>query len=173
VVRANPADIAATNLPVGERVSPSSVRVTTSSAALERDMARARLSGVTHHAYEIADSGREFLITDRVHVKFKAGTKPDAISRLANTYALVPTRVYSDTEVLYQLTDATGMNPVKLVVKLSESERHVVEKAEQDLNHRPLKTVALPTDERYLRQWHLHTRLQDPQFDVRASASRR
>jgi len=79
VVRAAPDAVAAAKLQPGERMSPSSLRVTTSPAELEQDMARAREVGVTHHAYELADSSREFLITDRVSVVFK----PDAVADVA------------------------------------------------------------------------------------------
>ena len=171
VVRATPDRLRAASLPSGEPVSPSSVRVTTQGSRVEQEMADARRIGVTHHAYEEADTGREFLITDRVYVKFKPSTDPAQVAELANRYALVLAQRYSDREALFQLTDATGMNPVKLVVKLCEQEPSV-ETAEHDLNHRVSRAaVALPTDDRYLSQWHLHTRGVSSAFDRRSSSN--
>ena len=62
------------------------------------------------------------------------------------------------------------MNPIKLVVKLTEEEP-LVEVAENDLNYR-MKTyqLSLPTDPLYARQWHLHTHLVNEAFDSRASS---
>ncbi|MGB7951545.1 MAG: proprotein convertase P-domain-containing protein, partial [Candidatus Binatia bacterium] len=62
-----------------------------------------------------------------------------------------------------------GMNPVKLVVKLTEEEPNV-EAADHDLNRRAkMFQFALPTDPSFARQWHLHRRLADPAFDPRSS----
>jgi subtilisin-like proprotein convertase family protein/subtilisin family serine protease len=170
VVRAAPDKVALAGLSPAERTSPSSVRVRLAPADLESAMARARLIGATHHAYERQDSGQEFLITDRAFVRFKDGTSEADVAAVASKYGLVTAERLSARDFLYQLTDATGMNPVKLVVALSENEP-AVERAENDLNHRAAKTaVPLPTDSHYLRQWHLHTRATQVPFDRRASS---
>ena len=113
VVRASPAAVAAAGLRPGERTSPASVRVATAPADLEREMALARLVGVTHHAYELEDSGQEFLITDRILVRFRPGISEQQIGELANRYGLVMTERFADRDFLFQLTNATAMNPVK------------------------------------------------------------
>jgi hypothetical protein len=124
----------------------------------------------THHAYYVADSGQEFLITDRVLVTFRQPPTPEELDGFIGRYALVIREAYSDREFLLQLTDHTGMNPVKLVVTLQEEEP-LVEIAEHDLNRRAsVYQFALPTDPFYLRQWHLHTRRADPLFDARSSS---
>jgi subtilisin-like proprotein convertase family protein/subtilisin family serine protease len=169
VVRASSEAVASAGLRPSERTSPSSVRVAAPPSDLERAMARARLVGVTHHAYEREDSGQEFLITDRVFVRFRSDTNENQMAALANKYGLVMTEQLASRDFLYQLTNATGMNPVKLVVTLAENEP-TVERAENDLNHRAAKAeLALPTDPQYLRQWHLHGRGTDTPFDRRAS----
>ncbi len=62
------------------------------------------------------------------------------------------------------------MNPVKLVVKLTEDEP-LVARADHDLNVRAQKyAIEVPDDPQYLAQWHLHQRLDDPQVDPRSSA---
>lgn len=83
---------------------------------------------------------------------------------------MVKKKKYSDKDYLFQLTDHTGMNPVKLVVKLTEEEP-LVELAEHDLNQRMKKyTVETPFDPMYVQQWHLHTHFNDPDYDSRSCA---
>lgn len=168
VVRASPAAARAAGLPNPEQVSSASSRVRVPEASLEPTMAAARGLGPTHHSYVVADSGAEFLITDRIFVHFKQAQTPEQAGAFAGKYGLVLRQKYSDKEFLFQLTDHTGMNPVKLVVKLSEQEP-AVESAEHDLNMRARRAMP-PTDPRYQSQWHLHDRLVHPDFDRRASA---
>jgi subtilisin-like proprotein convertase family protein/subtilisin family serine protease len=123
----------------------------------------------THHAYTIAESGREFLITDRILVTFRRPIPANELDAFAGRYGLVLKERYSDRDYLFQLTDHTGMNPVKLVVKLTEEEHALVERVDHDLNHRmSTYQLPLPTDPFYAREWHINTRLSDPAFDLRA-----
>jgi subtilisin-like proprotein convertase family protein/subtilisin family serine protease len=151
-------------------VSPHSTRVITSAATLDEDMARARAMAPTHHAYDIAATGEEFLITDRVFVTFKEAPSEADLGTFMARYGLVLLQTYSPREFLFQATDHTGMNPVKLVVRLSEQEP-AVERADHDLNLRVSKLqFTLPTDPAYAREWHLHTRFTDPAVDLRSSS---
>jgi subtilisin-like proprotein convertase family protein/subtilisin family serine protease len=169
VVRALPDALAARGMAGAERVSSRSSRVVAAPGALEAEMARSRAIAPTHHAYTVAESGADFLITDRIFVSFKPAAGPDDIAGLAGRYALRHLTSYSPTDHLFQLTDATGMNPVKLVVKLVEDEP-LVQSAENDLNYVAAKAAfALPTDAHYARQWHLHA-VADPAVDDRAHA---
>ncbi len=153
----------------GKQVSSASTRVTCASEELEALMARSREFAVTHHAYQTAEFGTEFLITDRIIVTFAEAMAPEAVGEFAGRYALELLTRYSDTKYLFRLTDATGMNPVKLVVKLTEDEDQVA-RAEHDLNMRFRTAVALPTDPHYESQWHLHRHFSHAEFDTRASA---
>lgn len=170
VVRALPESLKALGVSDAEQVSSASSRVTTRVPDLEPLMVRARGVAPTHHAYYVAESGEEFLITDRVLVRFKKPCRAEKLDTFTGRYGLVKLAAYSDREYLFQLTDHTGMNPVKLVVALTESEPDV-EIVEHDLNRRA-KTCqpTLPGDPSYASQWHLHTRLSDSQFDPRASS---
>lgn len=151
-----------------EQVSSASTRVTTSAAKLEAMMGRARNVAPTHHAYYEADTGAEFLITDRIFVTFKNTPSDEQIDELAGRYGLVKQTAYSDRDYLFQLTNHTGMNPVKLVVKLTEDDP-LVQFAEHDLNQRvSTYQFTVPVDPGYSRQWHLHTALSDPDYDTRA-----
>jgi subtilisin-like proprotein convertase family protein/subtilisin family serine protease len=168
VVRATPDVARAAGLPNPERVSASSSRVRVAERELEPSMRSARALGPTHHGYAFADSGEEFLITDRVFVHFKAEKTPEQVSAFAGKYGLVLQQEYSPKDYLFQLTNHTGKNPVKLVVELQESDADV-ESAEHDLNQRMRRAAPVPADPRYAEQWHLHERLTHSAFDRRAS----
>jgi subtilisin-like proprotein convertase family protein len=171
VVRTLPEELEAIGIDDAEQVSSSSSRVNTRAADLEPLMSRSRHLAPTHHAYHVAESGEEFLITDRIFVTFQEALAAEAVAAFAGKYGLILIEAYSDRDYLFQLTDHTGMNPVKLVVKLMEEEP-LVEIAEHDLNQRmnTYQEFALPTDPAYARQWHLHTRFTHAAFDPRASA---
>jgi subtilisin-like proprotein convertase family protein/subtilisin family serine protease len=170
VVRASAEEAERLGFEDAEQVSSGSSRVTVRSGDLERSMTHARLAAPTHHAYEDAETGEEFLITDRLFVTFKNPLSLDRVDEFAARYGLLQREAYSDREYLFQLTEHTGMNPVKLVVKLTEEEP-LVQSAEHDLNYRASTAqLPLPTDPSYALQWHLHTRLVDTAFDRRSSA---
>ena len=62
------------------------------------------------------------------------------------------------------------MNPVKLVVKLTEDEP-LVTRADHDLNVQAQKyALEIPDDPQYLLQWHLHQRLENSPVDPRSSS---
>jgi subtilisin-like proprotein convertase family protein/subtilisin family serine protease len=169
VVRALPGNLKNIGISDADQVSSASSRVTTRSVDLEQLMSSARHVAPTHHAYSVADTGEAFLITDRIFVTFREPQTDPQVDAFAGRYALIRKATYSDSEFLFQLTDHTGMNPVKLVVKLTEEESEV-EAAEHDLN-RLVSTsqFVLPSDPSYVRQWHLHTRLSNPAFEPRSS----
>ena len=170
VVRALPEKLKEQGMPDAEQVSSASSRVTIRAAELESTMDRARKIAPTHHMYTLTETGDEFLLTDRIFVTFHEALPADQVDAFAGRYALIKKTAYSERDYLFQLTDHTGMNPVKLVVKLMEDEP-LVAVADHDLNRRASTYApALPTDPSYARQWHLHTQLNDPAFDPRASS---
>ena len=118
-----------------ERVSSASSRVTTRATDLEPLMSRSRQLAPTHHAYYEAETGQEFLITDRLFVTFTEPLSDEQVDAFAGRYGLIRKATYGDRDYLFQLTDHTGMNPVKLVVTLTEQEP-LVESADHDLNQR-------------------------------------
>jgi len=171
VVRASPEELARHDLTGAERMSSASSRVTCRQEELEHLMNRARTIAPTHHAYEDAETGHEFLITDRVMVKFRDDASRQQIDELIGRYGLVKVAEFGDGDYLFQLTTHTDLNPIDLIVKLVEDESHVVEIAENDVNHRIMKEqFSIPSDPFYLQQWHLHQRLTHPEVDPRASA---
>ncbi len=153
------------------QVSSASTRISTSSSQLESMMHRGRAIAPTHHAYYETESGAEFLITDRIFVVFKDPLPDDKLDEFAGRYGLVKKAVCGNRDYLFQLTNHTGMNPVKLVVKLIE-EDDLVETAEHDLNQRvQTSQFAVPRDPEYQRQWHLHTEFNHSDYDSRSSAN--
>ena len=111
VVRRLPGEV-----PVGEmtaQVSSASTRVSCKPADLDGLMGKSRRSAVTHHAYEVAESGEEFLITDRIIVTFDKPLTPEEVGAFAGKYALEIVVKYSELKYLLRLTTATGINPVK------------------------------------------------------------
>ena len=104
-------------------------------------------------------------------MEFKRKPTTKTLDKFIAKYNLVQLKQYSPKDYLFQLTDYTNMNPVKLVVLLHEKES-LVKTAGHDLNVRVVKYQALlPTDPAYINQWHLHNRLVDPAFDSRASSN--
>lgn len=171
VVRALPKQLNESEVGEMEQVSSASTRITTSKNSLEAKMKAYRGLAPTHHAYQLKDTQEEFLITDRVFVKFKKRPSQKTLNKFISKYNLVLLKNYDDKEFLFQLTDNTKMNPVKLVVKLTEEEG-LVQSAGHDLNVRFIKYDALvPTDPSYNQQWHLHNRLQNPAVDARSSVN--
>lgn len=170
VVRATGGAVDGIDAEAKARVSSRSTKVTVPRGELEARMTESRSIAPTHHAYKVADSDSEFLITDRVMVRFKPGTTASQIDELVARYALDPLDRYSELEFLFQLTDYTAMNPVKLVVALTEKEP-IIELAENDLNQLVArKQFTPPTDTHYLRSWHLHNHYQHPWVDPRSSS---
>lgn len=168
VVRVLPENLDDTAIVASKQVSSASTRIETSEAELEALMARSRALAPTHHAYYETQSGSEFLITDRIFVTFKETPSDEQLDAFAGRYGLVKKAAYSDRDFLFQLTNHTGMNPVKLVVKLMEEEP-LVEVAEHDLNQRiSTYQFSVPVDPEYSKQWHLHTNFNDPDYDTRS-----
>lgn len=171
VVRTLPEKLEEIGITNAERVSSASSRVTSRSIDLEREMSQSRYLAPTHHAYQIADTGEDFLITDRIFVTFRQPISAEELDAFAGRYGLLKKQTFSDRDYLFQLTDHTGINPVKLVVKLNEEEP-IVEIAEHDLNYIQKRyQFQLPTDPYYKQQWHLHTQFIDSDFNARSSAN--
>lgn len=153
------------------QTSSASTKVRTHLEMLETDMERNRAAAPTHHAYYDEQTETPFLITDRIMVIFKEGVTSADIDQFLAKYALFILEKYSDNEYLFQVTTSTGINPIKLIVKLTEEEP-LVEVADNDLNHEIKKyAFSLPRDPVYHRQWHLHQRYRHLEFDPRSSTN--
>lgn len=170
VIRQLPEDLP-DKMNVAEQTSTRSTRVKCKSSELESLMEDARALAPTHHAYELQETGDSFLITDRVIVTFKDALGVEDVGLFAGEHGLEILEKISERDYLFRLTDSTGMNPVKLVVKLTEEDDRV-ENVDHDLNLTFNKAqLALPTDPFYQAQWHLHQRrAPSSEYDRRSSA---
>lgn len=157
VIRQLPTEVADRGYVGHQQVSSRSTLVLTQPDDLDRLMDLVRTEAVAHHLYFWPDSGQEVLLTDRVLIRFREGTSQEQISELIVRYHLLIARIYNDGEVLCRLTAATGMNPAKLVCRLTEAEP-LVSMCDMDLNFRMKQLAAVPQDPYYRRQWHLHNR---------------
>ncbi len=173
VVRAKPEELAQMGIRGDkEKVSPASTRITVNRDVLDATIEELRRNVTTHHAYTEEKTNSEFLITDRIIVTFKTAPPNDLLTAFMSKYALMLKKKYSEREFLFQLTDQTGMNPVKLVVLINETEKDIIESCEHDLNKRVnVYSINLPADEKYIQQWHLHKRFSNLQFDTRSSSN--
>ncbi len=173
VTRALPEDLAKRGIEEGvEQVSSGSSKITVKKEDRDTMMDELRESVVTHHAYSVEDVDNEFLITDRIIITFKEKMSNEKLGEFIAKYALTIVQKYSEKDYLLQLTNQTGMNPVKLVVQLHENEGDVIDYCEHDLNQRMMKfDVPMPVDNKFINQWHLHDALSDPSFDSRSSSN--
>lgn len=155
-----------------QQVSPQSTRLSVKSEDLDSTLSEIRKEAVAHHAYKQESNGAEFLITDRIMITFKEEAGNDVLSAFIAKYALILLTKYSNREFLLRLTDQTGMNPLKLVVLINETEQNLIESCEHDLNQRmTISNINIPIDAKYSQQWHLHNRLAHAAFDTRSSSN--
>ncbi len=172
VIRRLPEELKDLGIAEGEKVSSRSTIIEVPEAELDSAMFKARESSVAHHLYFDPETGEEVLLTDRVLITFREHAGMEAINALLGKYRLRILEKYDPQNFLVQLTNETGINPVKLVVQLIENEQETVEMADMDLNFRVKKYgVSIPTDPFYQRQWHLHRRYAHSEVDSRASSN--
>ncbi len=170
VVRALPEQLEKEGISYTQQVSSASSRICCRQGELESLMSQTRHIAPSFHDYRLAETGEEFLITDRIFVTFRESLDQAAIDAFAGSYGLRQKQAFSEQDYLFQLTVHTGMNPIKLVVLLTEEEP-LVALAEHDLNYQVNPSqFEVPSDSDYLQQWHLHNRLSHPQVDPRSSS---
>lgn len=170
VVQGTADELAAAGFESVEQISEDSARVAMPSATESAGALESAQLADTQPAYFEAETGQEFLLTDRIFVTFRNEPTDDEFNGFLASYALLELEQYSERDYLFEMTAESGGDPVALVVQLMEEE-DLVEIADHDLNYRAeTYAVAIPTDPRYAQQWHLHTRLVNSQFDSRSSA---
>jgi subtilisin family serine protease len=152
-----------------EQLSTSSFAVAADNTNVDAQMARARdLGSAAYPYYRVANTNRDFLISNRVFVRFREKLSKEQVISFAQEYDVDEMDRYDD-EVLLRLP-ATA-DPVGVVNNMSADAR--VELAEHDLNHRvaPLELASLVGDADYAEQWHLHDdRPSSPMFHPPVSA---
>ena len=144
-------------------------RLLIASDQLDADMKRIRESRVAHHLY-LDPAGAPFLITDQIIVSYSAPPTDSQLQPLLERYALSVVKRLGDRELILRLSDETGMNPVKLVVALSEALPEGVRLVEHNLEHLARRHEEESAEPLYPRQWHLHRESDHPDVDPRSSA---
>ncbi|MBU0551594.1 S8 family serine peptidase [Myxococcota bacterium] len=135
---------------------------------VDEDMRRARAHSVAHHHY-IDEAGAAFLMTDQILLSFDGFPSQAQLNAVLARHHLEVARRVSSEDFVLRLTDATGMNPLKLIVALNEARLPGIKRVEHNLEYMAAPQAA-PSDGLYERQWHLHDKRLDPQVDPRASA---
>src|SRR5688572_29245235 len=100
-----------------QRLSAQSWSVNTSSDRLDEDIARARRLAPAYPFYVFADSGREFLVTDRLFVRLRPGADVQAIAARHNLETL---KRYSPRDFLVRVDPRADV--VEVVRILTERE---------------------------------------------------
>ncbi len=117
-----------------------------------------RLPIVCHHAYNpVGDPGTRYYLTDRIQLRFKEGVSIPRKEELLQAYGLKLLRPYPGVKDAYllQITNSTGMNPVKACSQLHELEE--IQYAEPNLINR-FQPDQRPADTLFRYQWHLESR---------------
>lgn len=187
VARASREDLEHLAADAPQQMSSASFHVSVDREALDTHMEALRSKAmVVHHAYRTATSGRPFLLTDRVVVSFDQPPGERKAADFAARHDLELLRPLSEYDYVYRLTEATGMNPIKFVVALTEQPEPGIAAVNHDLNCAtsiasdvsvanvagaalpPAGGDDTPTDPAFLRQWHLHGLVHHPEVDPRA-----
>jgi hypothetical protein len=140
-------------------LSPHSVSVQTSERNIDQDICRARQLGPAYAAYTVADTGRAFLVTDRIFVRFRHPCDDNEATRFALRHSLQFLRRLTPRDFLYQVPPTVDV--VDMVRTLSELGTGEVELVEHDLNLRPVQSGVMDRDPLARDQWYLHTKPQN------------
>lgn len=172
VSRAPRKDLEEKGFRVAGQLSTRSFTVLADSGDLEEQMARARnLGAAAYPYYRESTTESDFLISDRVFVRFKRPLIKEEVIAFAQGYHSEPVNRYGE-EVLIQLP--ADVDPTEMVKRISDDPR--VALAEHDLNHQVSALDALPRPQEsgFPRQWHLHGNFPqeglDPALRPRVSA---
>lgn len=142
-----------------ENLSRHSVRVASRPERLIADIERARQHGPAHVFYT-RENGREFVITDRIFVRFRAAKTDDQATGFGHRRGLELIRRYSEHDVLYRIL-SNGTDPVAVVVRLMERDRGVIVVADHDVERRLTLHDSTAGDPLITQQWHLSPTLVD------------
>ncbi len=136
-----------------ENLSRHSVRVSSTPERLVHDIARARRHGLAHVFYT-RENGREYIITDRIFVRFRTAKTDRQISRFGCRRSLEVVRRYSERDILYRVA-SNHVDPVAVVVRLVERDQDVVAAADHDVDQRLTLNDSTAGDPLITKQWHL------------------
>ena len=121
-----------------------------------------RKTGVAHHVYEIEESGfkDKLVITDKINLKFKQNVSKEKREKFMKKYHLQFRRHLTSNLYSCQLTNETGMNPIKLCSVIDGAEE--LEYAEPDFVMKNKLFSSTIQDNLFREQWHLHDEIDIP-----------
>jgi subtilisin family serine protease len=140
------------------------VQVINSASPKSRDtlMNEIRKTGISHHVYEVVDKElpQRLVITDRVNIKFKENVPKEEREELLRRYHLQFRKEMAPNLYSCQLTNETGMNPIKLCSKLQDNEK--IEYIEPDFVMRHKLFELTIQDKLFRDAWHLNDEVNIP-----------
>jgi subtilisin family serine protease len=128
-----------------------------------RDWPAEAFPSVEVEVYRTADTRAEFLVTNRLFVRFRHTPGEQDLGGFARSFGLKHIQTYEAAEHFFEIIGESS--PLALVKKLTEDHADQVELAEHDLIHRLRICV-----DYFPLQWHLHRRMVHPYLDRRAPA---
>lgn len=140
------------------------IQVVKSTGPKARDllMSEIRKSGVSHHVYEVPhrEIPKRFVITDKVNIKFKDNLSKEEREEFLRKYHLQFRKELAPNLYSCQVTDETGMNPVKLCAKLDGSDK--LEYIEPDFVMKNKLFEPTIQDQLFKDAWHLNDSVNIP-----------
>jgi subtilisin family serine protease len=134
------------------------IQVVSTTSAKNRDMLmdEIRKTGISHHVYEVPDKElpQRFVITDKVNIKFKGNSSKEEHEEFLRKYHLQFRKELAPNLYSCQLTNETGMNPIKLCAKLDGSDE--IEYVEPDFVMRNKLLALTVQDQLFKDAWHLN-----------------
>jgi subtilisin family serine protease len=154
---------AGVELRAAEAAAPGLVRAQVT-GDLERSVDRLRAENkVVHHVYrDRRGPDGEYLITESFFIKFKPNTPEHQILEYFAAEHLVVEQDMGNKTYLVRVTNTTGRNPIRAAN--TAAGRDDVEYAEPNLIRQLTKFAFIPTDDLFLRQWHLHAPAAGPEL---------
>lgn len=149
VSRAEPDCLRAKGFGVVRALSPHSFLIQSDPETLQIDITRAREIGPSHYAYVIKSTGDDYLVTDRLFIRFR--TQGIDHAAFARKYNLLPLETYSSYGGLFQI--GRDADPITVVCFITENDS-LVDTVDHDRNIM-LRLASLPSDPQAARQWYL------------------
>lgn len=146
-----------------ESVSAHSWSVRSEPGNLDEDIRRARRLAPAYAAYVVAGTGRDFLVTDRIFIRFRQEGEP---ARFAARNDLELVNQFSPRDCLFRVKPSEDV--VDVVRRLTETEPAEVEIVDHDLNVLPLRHERYSADPLAPGQWYLGSDASDALIAKRA-----
>lgn len=116
-------------------------------------MEEVRQENVAHHIYQVASTGEELAIDNRVFVKLRHDD-PRLLEEIVEEFKLVPEGRMGDSHVL-RITEATGRNPLRTANAIAQKDGVESSQPQVLLPIEPHQTPLSDTHRLFRQQWYL------------------